>query len=45
MDITQGKLVIGLDVDNIGPEDKFKVAIYNVILGESATSKLFQNVK
>ena len=45
MDITQGKLVIGLDVDNIGPEDKFKVAIYNVILGESATSKLFQNVR
>lgn len=45
MDITQGKLVIGLDVDNIGTEDKFKVAIYNVILGESATSKLFQNVR
>lgn len=45
MDITQGKLVIGLDVDNIGPEDKFKVTIYNVILGESATSKLFQNVR
>ena len=45
MDITQGKLVIGLDVDNIGSEDKFKVAIYNVILGESATSKLFQNVR
>lgn len=45
MDITQGKLVIGLDVDNIETEDKFKVAIYNVILGESATSKLFQNVR
>ena len=45
MDITQGKLVMGLDVENINEEDKFKVAIYNVILGESATSKLFQNVR
>lgn len=45
MDITQGKLVIGLDVEMLNPEDKFKVAIYNVILGESATSKLFQNVR
>lgn len=45
MDITQGKLVMGLDIANISEEDKFKVAIYNVILGESATSKLFQNVR
>ena len=45
MDITQGKLVMGLDVEMLNPEDKFKVAIYNVILGESATSKLFQNVR
>ena len=45
MDITQGKLVMGLDIANISEENKFKVAIYNVILGESATSKLFQNVR
>lgn len=45
MDITQGKLVMGLDVNEQDPEAKFKIAIYNVILGESATSKLFQNVR
>ena len=45
MDVTQGKLVIGLDVKSSNPDDKFKIAMYNVILGESATSKLFQNVR
>ena len=45
MDITQGKLVIGLDVNIKNPDSKFPVSIYNVILGESATSKLFQNVR
>ena len=45
MDVTQGKLVIGLDVKSSSPDDKFKIAMYNVILGESATSKLFQNVR
>ena len=45
MDVTQGTLVIGLDVKSSNPDDKFKIAMYNVILGESATSKLFQNVR
>ncbi len=45
MDIGQGKLVIGLDVELNEYNSKFPVSIYNVILGESATSKLFQNVR
>lgn len=45
MDVTQGKLVIGLDVNYTGENAKFPISIYNVILGESATSKLFQNVR
>lgn len=45
MDITQGKLVIGLDV-NIDNEDfRYDAMIYNSILGGSANSKLFQNVR
>ncbi len=45
MDITQGKLVIGTDV-NLNEEDSnYKISLYNVILGEGATSKLFQNVR
>ena len=32
MDVTQGKLVIGLDVKSSIPNDKFKIAMYNVIL-------------
>lgn len=45
MDVTQGKLVIGLDVNYTEKNAKFPISIYNVILGESATSKLFQNVR
>lgn len=45
MDIGQGKLVIGLDVQLKDYNSKFPVSIYNVILGESATSKMFQNVR
>ena len=45
MDIGQGKLVIGLDVEINKDDSKFPVSMYNVILGESATSKLFQNVR
>lgn len=44
-DVTQGKLVIGLDIDYNKPDSKYAMCIYNVILGESATSKLFQNVR
>jgi len=45
MDIGQGKLVIGLDINLNEKDAKFPISIYNVILGESATSKLFQNVR
>jgi predicted Zn-dependent peptidase len=45
MDIGQGKLVIGIDVNLNEKDSKFPISIYNVILGESATSKLFQNVR
>lgn len=45
MDVAQGKLVIGLDVELNDYNSKFPVSLYNVILGESATSKLFQNVR
>ena len=45
MDIAQGKLVIGLDVKENKTDSKFMISLYNVILGESATSKLFQNVR
>lgn len=44
-DVTQGKLVIGLDIDFNKPDAKYAMCIYNVILGESATSKMFQNVR
>ena len=44
-EITQGKLVIGLDIHYNEENSKYQAVIYNVILGESATSKLFQNVR
>lgn len=44
-DITQGKLVIGLDIDYYKKDSRYAMCIYNVILGESATSKMFQNVR
>lgn len=45
MEVTQGKLIIGLDLD-IDKEDlRYDTMIYNSILGGSANSKLFQNVR
>jgi len=50
LDVTQGKLVIGYDVE-VSKEDienkKFRYIgmLYNAILGGTATSKLFQNVR
>ena len=41
-DVTQGKLIIGLDVGN---SKKAAVSMYNTILGGGANSKLFQNVR
>ena len=45
MNITQGKLVIGLDVLNPGKDIQDAVNVYNAILGGSANSFLFQNVR
>ena len=44
-DVTQGKLVIGLDIDYYKKDSRYAMCINNVILGESATSKMFQNVR
>lgn len=44
-DVTQGKLVIGLDINYYKKDSRYAMCIYNVILGESATSKMFQNVR
>ena len=45
MQISQGKLIIGLDVLNNKKEFKYAVSVYNIILGGSANSKMFQNVR
>ena len=45
MQVNQGKLVIGLDVKDITEEEKYIVSVYNILLGGSANSKLFQNVR
>ena len=45
MEVTQGKLVLGLDVNIKNDEQKYIVLLYNSILGGSANSKLFQNVR
>ena len=45
MDVMQGKLVVGLDVNSQNEEEKYNVMIYNTILGGSANSKIFQNVR
>lgn len=45
MDVSQGKLVLGLDLDLEQKEIKYDGLLYNSILGGSANSKLFQNVR
>ena len=45
LDVTQGKLVLGLDVNIEEEELKYHTLIYNSILGGSANSKMFQNVR
>ena len=45
MDVTQGKLILGLDVNIDDDELRYTVSLYNSILGGSANSKLFQNVR
>ena len=45
MQITQGKLILGLDILDNKKESKYACSVYNVILGGSANSKMFQNVR
>ena len=45
MDVTQGKLVMGLALSEQTPEDKYTTLVYNTILGGGVNSKLFQNVR
>ena len=45
MEVTQGKLVIGLDVNLKEENEKYYALMYNSILGGTANSKLFQNVR
>ncbi len=43
MDVAQGKIVIGININNNVPEEYINV--YNAILGGGSNSKLFQNVR
>lgn len=45
MDVTQGKLVIGMDVNSKVENVQFKTLLYNIVLGTGANSLLFQNVR
>lgn len=45
MQITQGKLILGLDILENKKESKYWASVYNVILGGSSNSKMFQNVR
>ena len=45
MEVTQGKLILGLDVNILDKDARYKIMIYNSLLGGSANSKLFQNVR
>ena len=45
MQVTQGKLVLGLDIKNTQENSRFIASVYNAILGGGANSKLFQNVR
>lgn len=45
LEVTQGKLILGLDVGIEDEELKYDALVYNAILGGTASSKLFQNVR
>lgn len=45
MDVTQGKLVIGLDITDENKEVPYISLVYNAILGDGANSMMFQNVR
>lgn len=45
MDVTQGKIVIGLDLHLEDEKQMYDCVVYNAILGGSANSKMFQEVR
>ncbi len=45
MEVTQGKLVLGLDIKLEEEKQKYDALLYNSILGGTANSKMFQNVR
>ena len=45
MDVTQGKLMIGIDLIELKDEERPMASVYSVVLGGGANSKLFQNVR
>ena len=45
MDVIQGKIVIGLDLNLESEEQKYNAMVYNAILGGTANSKMFQEVR
>jgi len=45
MDVNQGKLVLGLNIEDNSKKGKYVGLVYNAILGGIPTSKLFQNVR
>ena len=45
MDVTQGKITIGLDLHLDNEEQKYDAMVYNAIFGGTANSKMFQEVR
>lgn len=45
MDVTQGKLVMGLDIISDMKDLQVTALVYNAILGDGANSMMFQNVR
>lgn len=45
MDVTQGKIVIGMDLTLENTTQKYATIVYNAILGGTANSKMFQEVR
>ena len=45
MDVTQGKVVIGLDLHLNNDDQMYDTLVYNAILGGTANSKMFQEVR
>lgn len=45
MEVTQGKVVIGMHIPNLEENKKYDALVYNSILGGTANSKMFQNVR